>query len=165
VLCYIQESVPRAQAATLSGAESAIVGRWHDNRHTLVTELAESGAGDEVIMRIAGHVSRAMPVALFHVRMEAKRRALDEIAARQRTADEKRQKEAERQQHLRRSLNQRWFSDRERQNRRCCARTTPSGDYSGRNCMGGIRAQPPDSLQRRHFYGMRTTRQSAATAL
>ena len=31
-----------------------------DNRHTLVTELAESGAGDEVIMSIAGHVSRAM---------------------------------------------------------------------------------------------------------
>lgn len=26
-----------------------VVGRWHDNRHKLVTELAESGAGDEVI--------------------------------------------------------------------------------------------------------------------
>jgi uncharacterized protein VirK/YbjX len=33
-----------------------------------------------------------------HVRMEAKRRALDEIAARQRAADEKRQKEAEHKQ-------------------------------------------------------------------
>jgi hypothetical protein len=32
-----------------------------------------------------------------HVRMEAKRRALDEAAARQRAADEKRQKESERQ--------------------------------------------------------------------
>jgi hypothetical protein len=31
-----------------------------------------------------------------HVQMEAKRRALDEIAARQRAADEKRQQEAER---------------------------------------------------------------------
>jgi hypothetical protein len=31
-----------------------------------------------------------------HVRMEAKRRALDEIAARQRAADEKRQQEGER---------------------------------------------------------------------
>ena len=65
-------------------------GRWHDNRHTLVTELAESGAGDEVIMSIAGHVSRAMLSRYSHVRMEAKRRALDEIAARQRAADEKR---------------------------------------------------------------------------
>src|SRR5258708_15233003 len=36
-----------------------VVGRWHDNRHTLVTELSESGAGDEVIMSIAGHVSHA----------------------------------------------------------------------------------------------------------
>jgi hypothetical protein len=55
----------------------------------LVTELAESGAGDEVIMSIAGHVSRAMLSRYSHVRMEAKRRALDEIAARQCAADEK----------------------------------------------------------------------------
>lgn len=72
-----------------------VVGRWHDNRHTLVTELAESGAGDEVIMSIAGHVSRAMLSRYSHVRMEAKRRALDEIAARQLAADQKRKQEAE----------------------------------------------------------------------
>jgi hypothetical protein len=75
-----------------------VVGRWHDNRHTLLTELAESGAGDEVIMSIAGHVSRARLSRYSHVRMEAKRRALDEIAVRQRAADEKRKKDAERQQ-------------------------------------------------------------------
>jgi hypothetical protein len=46
----------------------------------LVTELTESGAGDEVIISIAGHVSRAMLSRYSHVRMEAKRRALDEIA-------------------------------------------------------------------------------------
>jgi len=62
----------------------------------LVTELSESGAGDEVIMSIAGHVSRAMLSRYSHVRMEAKRRALDEVAARQRAADEKRKNEAER---------------------------------------------------------------------
>ena len=72
-----------------------VVGRWYDNRHTLVTELSESGAGDEVIMSIAGHVSRAMLSRYSHVRMEAKRRALDEIAVRQRAADEKRRKEVE----------------------------------------------------------------------
>jgi hypothetical protein len=55
-------------------------------------------AGDEVIMSIAGHVSRAMLSRYSHVRMEAKRHALDEIAARQRAADEKRQQEVERQQ-------------------------------------------------------------------
>jgi integrase len=77
--------------------KAGVRGRWHDNRHTLVTELAESGAGDEVIMSIAGHVSRAMLSRYSHVRMEAKRRALDEIAARQRGADEKREQEVERQ--------------------------------------------------------------------
>ena len=49
-------------------------------------------------MSIAGHVSRAMLSRYSHVRMEATRRALDEIAARQRAADEKRKNEAERQQ-------------------------------------------------------------------
>ena len=52
------------------------------------------GAAD-VIMSIAGHVSRAMLSRYFHVRMEATRRALDEIAARQRAPDEKRKKEGE----------------------------------------------------------------------
>jgi integrase len=75
--------------------KAGVKGRWHDNRHTLVTELAESGAGDEVIISIAGHVSRAMLSRYSHVRMEAKRRALDEIAARQPAADEKRKAEAE----------------------------------------------------------------------
>jgi hypothetical protein len=42
-------------------------------------------------MSIAGHVSRAMLSRYSHVRMEATRRALDEIAARQRASDEKRQ--------------------------------------------------------------------------
>jgi integrase len=73
-----------------------VTGRWHDNRHTVVTELAESGAGEEVIMGIAGHVSRAMLSRYSHIGMEAKRRALDEIAARQREADRKRKEEADR---------------------------------------------------------------------
>jgi hypothetical protein len=54
-------------------------------------------AGDEVIMSIAGHVSRAMLSRYSHVRMEAKRRALDEIAARQSAADEMWKAEAVRQ--------------------------------------------------------------------
>jgi hypothetical protein len=47
-------------------------------------------------MSIAGHVSRAMLSRYSHVRMEAKRRALDGIAARQNAADVKRMGEAER---------------------------------------------------------------------
>jgi len=52
-----------------------VTGRFHDTRHTLITELAESGAGDQTIMDIAGHVSRQMLSRYSHIRMEAKRRA------------------------------------------------------------------------------------------
>jgi integrase len=58
-----------------------VTGRWHDNRHTLITELAESGAGDETIMQIAGHVSRSMLRHYSHIRMFAKRAALDAALA------------------------------------------------------------------------------------
>ena len=66
--------------------KAGVTGRWHDNRHTLITELAESGAGDETIMEIAGHVSRQMLSRYSHIRMEAKRKALAEVD-RQRAAD------------------------------------------------------------------------------
>jgi hypothetical protein len=49
-------------------------------------------------MSIAGHVSSAMLSRYSHVRMEAKRRALDEIAARQCAADERRKEAARRRQ-------------------------------------------------------------------
>ena len=65
-----------------------------------VKVLAESGAGDEAIMSLAGHVSRAMLSRYSHVRMEAKRRALNGIATRQRAAGEKREEEAERREQV-----------------------------------------------------------------
>jgi integrase len=66
-------------------SKANVTGRWHDNRHTLITELAESGAGDETIMEIAGHVSRSMLRHYSHIRMSAKRAALDAaLAARKR---------------------------------------------------------------------------------
>jgi hypothetical protein len=49
-----------------------------------------------VITTIASHVSGAMLSRYSHVRMEAKRHALDEIAARQRAADDKHEAEVER---------------------------------------------------------------------
>ena len=58
---------------------SGVKGRMHDSRHTLITELAESGAGDQTIMDIAGHVSRQMLKHYSHIRMEAKREALDAV--------------------------------------------------------------------------------------
>ena len=59
--------------------KAKVTGRWHDNRHTLITELAESGAGDQTIMDIAGHVSKQMLKHYSHIRMEAKRDALESI--------------------------------------------------------------------------------------
>jgi integrase len=58
---------------------AGVTGRWHDNRHTLITELTESGAGDQTIMDIAGHVSKQMLKHYSHIRMEAKRDALESI--------------------------------------------------------------------------------------
>jgi integrase len=54
--------------------------RLHDLRHTAITKLAESGAGDETIMAIAGHVSRSMLSRYAHIRTEAKRKALEAIS-------------------------------------------------------------------------------------
>jgi integrase len=61
--------------------KAKVQGRWHDNRHTLITDLAESGAGDETIRDIAGHVSKQMLKHYSHIRMEAKRRALEAIVS------------------------------------------------------------------------------------
>ena len=61
--------------------QSGVSGRWHDNRHTLITDLAESGAGDETIRDIAGHVSKHMLKHYSHIRMEAKRQALEAIVS------------------------------------------------------------------------------------
>jgi integrase len=59
--------------------EAKVSARFHDLRHTLITKLAESGAGDETIMGIAGHVSRRMLSRYAHIRTEAKRKALESI--------------------------------------------------------------------------------------
>ena len=59
--------------------KAGVTGRWHDNRHTLSTDLAESGAGDETIRDIAGHVSKQMLKHYSHIRMAAKRKALEAI--------------------------------------------------------------------------------------
>ena len=54
--------------------------RFHDLRHQAITELAESQASDQTILSIAGHVSPRMLARYSHVRMEAKRRALDALS-------------------------------------------------------------------------------------
>jgi integrase len=53
---------------------------FHDLRHHAITELAESQASDQTIMSVAGHVSQRMLARYSHVRMEAKRQALDALS-------------------------------------------------------------------------------------
>ena len=54
--------------------------RFHDLRHHAITELAESQTSDQTIMSVAGHVSPRMLARYSHVRMEAKRQALDALS-------------------------------------------------------------------------------------
>jgi len=53
--------------------------RFHDLRHQAITELAEGGASDATIEAVAGHMSRRMLEHYSHVRMAAKRTALDKL--------------------------------------------------------------------------------------
>jgi integrase len=64
-----------------------VEGRFHDNRHTFVTDLAESGAGDEVIRDMAGHVSKDMLTHYSHIRTQAKRRAVDALVSKPRARE------------------------------------------------------------------------------
>jgi Phage integrase family len=51
--------------------------RFHDLRHTAITELAEMGVADHVLESISGHLSRRMLEHYSHIRIDAKRQALD----------------------------------------------------------------------------------------
>jgi integrase len=54
--------------------------RFHDLRHQAITELAEGGASDAILMALSGHLSKRMIEHYSHVRMAAKREALDKLA-------------------------------------------------------------------------------------
>jgi len=55
--------------------------RFHDLRHTIITELAEMGVPDSVMKSIAGHITQRMLDHYSHIRMTAKRQALDGLDA------------------------------------------------------------------------------------
>ena len=62
--------------------ESGLKGfRFHDLRHTAITELAEAGTSDAALMAIAGHLTREMLEHYSHVRMEAKRSAVEKLSS------------------------------------------------------------------------------------
>jgi integrase len=61
--------------------------RFHDLRHTCITKLSEGQASEQTIMAIAGHLSRAMVEHYSHVRMAAKRAALEAITKQAQISD------------------------------------------------------------------------------
>jgi integrase len=63
-------------------AKAGIEARFHDLRHTAITNLRESGASEETIMAIAGHVSRKMLSHYAHIWTEAKGKAVEAIMTR-----------------------------------------------------------------------------------
>jgi integrase len=52
---------------------------FHDLRHQAITEMAEAGASDATLMAVAGHMSRRILEHYSHVRMAAKRSALEKL--------------------------------------------------------------------------------------
>ncbi len=60
--------------------------RFHDLRHTVITELAEMGVADHVLESTSGHLSRRMLEHYSHIRIDAKRQALDALDAARRGA-------------------------------------------------------------------------------
>jgi integrase len=60
--------------------------RFHDLRHTVITELLEAGEADHVVESISGHLSRRMLEHYSHIRIDAKKRALDRLDESRKTA-------------------------------------------------------------------------------
>jgi len=56
--------------------EAGVKCRFHDLRHTALTKMAEAGVPESTMMALAGHLSRAMLERYSHVRMKAKREAV-----------------------------------------------------------------------------------------
>ena len=75
------EPMHRWKVAWESARKTAnIACRFHDLRHTFISRLAESQASDSTVMALAGHVSRAMMERYSHIRMEAKRKAVEDLS-------------------------------------------------------------------------------------
>ncbi len=60
--------------------------RFHDLRHTVVTRLLEAGEPDHVVESITGHLSRRMLEHYSHIRLSAKKAALDRLGKRDQRA-------------------------------------------------------------------------------
>ena len=54
--------------------------RFHDLRHTAATKMAEAGVPESTMLALMGHMSRAMLERYSHIRMAAKRHAVEALS-------------------------------------------------------------------------------------
>jgi integrase len=59
--------------------KSGVRCRMHDLRHTVATRMAEAGVPEGTMLALLGHMSRAMLERYSHIRMAAKRTAVDSL--------------------------------------------------------------------------------------
>jgi integrase len=59
--------------------KAGVTGRWHDTRHTVVSQLGEIGASPATIMATVGHVSRQMLERYSHPNVDAQRQAMERM--------------------------------------------------------------------------------------
>ena len=67
--------------------EALVKCRLHDLRHTVATKLAEAGTPESTMLALLGHMSRAMLERYSHIRLAAKRTAMDSISLAREIAD------------------------------------------------------------------------------
>ncbi len=53
--------------------------RFHDLRHTVATKMAEAGVPESTMLALLGHMSRAMLERYSHIRLKAKRQAMESL--------------------------------------------------------------------------------------
>ena len=56
--------------------------RWHDLRHTAATKMAEAGIPESTMLALMGHMSRKMLERYSHIRLKAKRDAVEALKLR-----------------------------------------------------------------------------------
>lgn len=67
-------------------AKAGVSCRLHDLRHTAATKMAEAGIPESTMLSLMGHMSRAMLERYSHIRMAAKREAVESLSTRPKAA-------------------------------------------------------------------------------
>jgi integrase len=61
-------------------AKAGVTGRWHDTRHTVVSDMLEAGASAATVKATVGHVSNRILERYTHANVDAQRRAVEAMS-------------------------------------------------------------------------------------